>query len=95
MGRLARFGHYRRLKMYSQGLSDNELASRENVTLNSIRSWRKRHNLKRNKGCYQTTEKERSIMSSFMSDLITISNRAKTKIDEDAIVRFILAWRLL
>jgi hypothetical protein len=92
MGRLARFGHYRRLKMYSQGLSDNELASRENVTLNSIRSWRKRHNLKRNTGHYDRTIKEQAIVSSFMTDLLIVADAAKTKLDREAIGRFMLAW---
>jgi predicted transcriptional regulator len=98
MGRTVnQFDQQRRLKLHSRGLTDSQLAAEVGITPGAASVWRKKEGLKRNnlRSEYETTEKERSIMSSFMSDLITISNRAKTKIDEDAIVRFILAWRLL
>ena len=92
MGRLTELAHYRRIKLHQQGLTDNELAKKENVVTGSIRAWRKKYNLKRNTGRYERTIKERVIVNSFMTDLIIVSDTAKTKLDREAIGRFMLAW---
>jgi predicted transcriptional regulator len=62
----------RRLKLHSRGLTDSQLAAEVGITPGAASVWRKKEGLKRNnlRSEYETTEKERSIMSSFMSDLM-------------------------
>ena len=71
---------------------DIEMAEIENVVPGSIRMWRKKHGLRRNAKKYETTEQQREIVNSFMTDLLILADRAKTKLDQDAISRFMLAW---
>jgi predicted transcriptional regulator len=73
MGRTVnQFDQQRRLKLHSRGLTDSQLAAEVGITPGAASVWRKKEGLKRNnlRSEYETTEKERSIMSSFMSDLM-------------------------
>lgn len=95
MGRVVLdFDHHRRLKLHAAGLTDTELAAEVGITQGAASIWRKKAGLKRNMPqiAYETTETERSIMNSFMTDLLILADRAKTKLDQDAISRFMLAW---
>ena len=98
MGRVVLdFDHARRLKLHAAGLTDTELAKAVGITQGSASHWRKKAGLKLNRPrmIYETTEEERGIIDSFMTDLTIVADRLKTKMDEDAIVRFIMAWRLI
>ena len=98
MGRVVLdFDHARRLKLHAAGLTDTELAEAVGITSGSASVWRKKAGLKRNRHRveYETTEKERGIIDSFMTDLTILADKLKIKMDEDAIGRVIQAWRLI
>jgi len=87
--------HQERLNRYRRGLTDEQLARMDGVSVHGIKRWRQKNRLPVNQApeSVKGTEKEYAVVRAFLSDLIRAADTLAEPPSAEQIGRYMAAWR--